>query len=78
MFNLFRQKHEPTIVCALPEGGALPFFLHEAWEYEGKVAEIESQQLEFDKPALSAMLRQNGFYLYTRIETGASPRHKRR
>ena len=67
MFNLFRQKHDPTIVCGLLDGATPPSFLTTvAWEYEGKADEIRSEQLEFDKPSLDAVLRQNGFYLFTR------------
>ncbi len=68
MFNIFQNTGEPTIRCALPDGGRLPDFLREtAWRFDGKVADIRAEQLSFDVSTVNAVMHQNGFYIYTRI-----------
>ncbi|WP_062017746.1 hypothetical protein [Aureimonas sp. AU4] len=68
MYNLFQHREDPSIVCALPDGGRLPPFLRDrAWRFGGKVDDIRAEQLSFDVSTVDAVLRQNGFYIYTRL-----------
>ena len=68
MFNLFQQTDEPTIICALPDGGRVPRFLRgHGWAFRGKVDQIRSDQFASDKLSVDAMIHRNGYYIYTRI-----------
>lgn len=67
MFNLFHKTDEPTIVCALRDGSALPGFLRSpAWEFEGRASRLDSTTAALDARAEAAMFRQAGFYIFTR------------
>ena len=67
MFNLFRATCEPTIFCAIRDGGALPGFLRApAWEYEGRATEPYGTTADLDKKAEAALFRQMGFYIFAR------------
>ena len=67
MFNLFRQKGEPTILCALRDGAALPGFLHEGgWQFEGKVEAVDGVLHELDAQAAEAVIDTTGYYIFTR------------
>lgn len=68
MFNLFHRTDDLTVICALPDGGRLPRFLRSGrWSFHGKVEDIRSQQLEFDRASVDAVIDRQGFYLYTKI-----------
>lgn len=67
MFNLFRQKMESTIVCALRDGARMPSFLRDqAWEFDSKVEEIEGALGELDAAAAEAVIDTTGYYVFTR------------
>lgn len=68
MFNLFQRTDEPTIICALPDGGRIPRFLRsEGWTYHCKVDDIRDEQFQCDRPWVEAVIDRNGFYVYARI-----------
>jgi hypothetical protein len=65
MLNLFRRGGDLTPVCAVPDGGALPPFLHgEGWEFVGKVDDIGDQLLDADRATYEAVLRETGYYVF--------------
>lgn len=67
MFNLFHQRHDPTIVCAVRNAGIMPRFLRkDHWEYGGQSDDVRSDVPAFDNAAAAAVIDQTGFYLYTR------------
>lgn len=69
MFNLFQQKADPSIICALRDGAALPHFLrHRGWKFDSKVEAIEGALDDFDAIAAEAVIDQAGFYIFTRDE----------
>ena len=69
MFNLFQQKADPSIICALRDGAALPHFLHHrGWKFDGKVEAIKSASNDFDANAAEAVIDRTGFYIFTRSE----------
>lgn len=69
MLNLFRKTGELVPICAIPDGGALPAFMHgENWQFVGKVADIGDQLLEVDRSTYRAVLRETGYYLYVPMD----------
>ena len=67
MFNLFQQKADPSIICALRDGAALPHFLrHRGWKFDSKVEAIKGALNDFDANAAEAVIDQTGFYIFTR------------
>lgn len=66
MFNLFHQRHDPSIVCAVRNVGVMPGFLRkDRWEYGGQTDSLRSD-LAYDNTAAEAVIEQTGFYLYAR------------
>lgn len=67
MFNLFYRINEPAIICALPDGGMLPWFLRgRSWGYAGKVVEISDSRAEDNNSLFDQICYLNGFYIYIR------------
>lgn len=67
MYNLFHQRHDPTIVCAVRRIGETPRFLgKDHWEFDGTSDRLATDVPDFDHAAAAAVIDQTGFYLYAR------------
>ncbi|WP_062015043.1 hypothetical protein [Aureimonas sp. AU4] len=65
MLNLFRKDGELVSLCAVPDGGALPHFLHGAgWAFAGKVADIAEQLPAAERATFREVLRETGYYVF--------------
>lgn len=65
MFNLFRKDDDPPTLCAVPDGGRLPPFLHGAgWRFEGRVADIGKRLSQVERPLYEAVVRETGYYVF--------------
>jgi hypothetical protein len=75
-YNLFRNRQQPELLCAVPEDRPVPGFLRsEQWTYERPLRSLRDRPAGFDGKGASAGVRFNGFYLFqttvTRRQTSA-------
>ncbi len=64
-YNLFRNKHLPEIVCAVPEDRPVPSFIDaERWSFEQPLRPLDARPPGFDSGAAQTGSRFNGFYLF--------------
>ena len=64
-YNLFRNRQQPDLLCAVPEDRPLPGFLQwEQWTYERPLRAPDARPEGFHPRAASAGVRFNGFYLF--------------
>jgi hypothetical protein len=65
MLNLFRRSGEIVSVCAVPDGGVLPSFLHgSGWVFDGKVADIADLLPAAERSTFREVLRETGYYVF--------------
>ncbi len=70
-YNLFRNRQQPELLCAVPEDRPVPSFLRwEQWTYECPLRSLRDCPAGFDGRGASAGVRFNGFYLFQTIVTG--------
>jgi hypothetical protein len=70
-YNLFRNRQQPEILCAVPEDRPLPGFLRsEHWTYERPLRSRDVRPSGFHARAAYAGVRFNGFYLFQNTVTG--------
>jgi hypothetical protein len=65
-YNLFRQKADRDVYCAVPEDRAVPAFLTDRWEFGGKISEPRDAPPGFDVSKAELSARLNGFYVFQR------------
>jgi hypothetical protein len=64
-YNLFRTRAGECLICAVPEGRAVPAFLTgRRWSYKGRLDSARTTPLGFDARAARTGVRFNGFYLF--------------
>ena len=64
-YNLFRNKQQPELVCAVPEAHPVPSFIGpEAWSFERVLRSQDVAPSGFHERAARAGVRYNGFYLF--------------
>jgi hypothetical protein len=73
-YNLFRQKADRDVFCAVPEDRAVPAFLTDRWEFGGKINHPHDAPPGFDPGKAELSARLNGFYVFQRrpVPTGLS------
>ena len=65
VFNLFRHKLTPDLLCAVPEDYPVPGFLNAStWSFAGAVGEAAYALAELNWNAAMAGVRLSGFYLF--------------
>lgn len=65
VFNLFRHKLTPDLLCAVPQDYPVPGFLHAStWSFAGAVGEAAYALAELNWTAAMAGVRLTGFYLF--------------
>jgi hypothetical protein len=65
VYNLFRNKCLPEIVCAVPEDHPVPHFIDsENWAFDQSLRSVEASPPGFDSLAARTGVRFNGFYLF--------------
>ena len=70
-YNLFRNRQQSDILCAVPEDRSLPGFLRwEQWTYERSLRSPDARPPGFHPRAAYAGVRFNGFYLFQASATG--------
>ncbi len=70
-YNLFRNRQQPELLCAVPEDRPVPNFLRwEQWTYERPLRSLKDRPAGFDGRGASAGVRFNGFYLFQTTATG--------
>jgi hypothetical protein len=69
-YNLFRNKQQPEILCAVPEDRPVPGFIGpEQWTYERPLRPLDHKPAGFHARAAYAGVRFNGFYLFQTTAT---------
>ncbi|WP_201752189.1 hypothetical protein [Microvirga arsenatis] len=64
-YDLFRNRHEPELCCAVPEHRPAPAFVRsEGWQLAGQIDATAPMPLGFDREAASIGAHLNGFYLF--------------
>ncbi len=64
-YDLFRNRHEPELYCAVPENRAAPAFVQsDGWQVAGQIDEAAPVPLGFDRQAARTGSHLNGFYLF--------------
>jgi hypothetical protein len=64
MYNLFRRRQEPDIVCAVPEARPVPSFLiDEGWTFQGKISGDAFTDLGTSERLARHSVEVNGFYV---------------
>lgn len=64
-YDLFRNRHEPELYCAVPENRAAPAFVQsDGWQVAGQIDEADPVPLGFDREAARTGSHLNGFYLF--------------
>ncbi len=70
-YNLFRNRQQPELLCAVPEDRPVPSFLRwEQWTYERPLRPLDHKPAGFHSRAAHAGVRFNGFYLFQTTATG--------
>lgn len=65
MFNLFRSRDVPHLLCAVPQERTIPDFLQaDTWVHSGTVRAEESASAGFNARTARDGARFNGFYLF--------------
>jgi hypothetical protein len=65
VYNLFRNRELPDIICAVPEDRPVPGFISpEQWIFEQPLRPAESPPPGFQERAATSAVRFNGFYLF--------------
>ena len=70
-YNLFRNRQQPELMCAVPEDRPVPSFIGpEQWTYERPLRPLDHKPAGFHGRAAHAGVRFNGFYLFQTTATG--------
>jgi hypothetical protein len=65
VYNLYRNRQRPEIICAVPADYALSDFIGlEQWAFEGSLHHRDVRPSGFNDRAASVGVRFNGFYLF--------------
>jgi hypothetical protein len=74
-YNLFRRKRGRHLLCAVPEDYPVPGFIDgQGWAFAGKVGELSTAPLGFERKAAEAVAPLTGFYLFSAFEVGPDKR----
>jgi hypothetical protein len=74
-YNLFRRNRGRHLVCAVPEDYPVPGFIDgQGWAFAGKVGELSTAPLGFERKAAEAVALLTGFYLFSAFEVGPDKR----
>jgi hypothetical protein len=69
-YNLFRNRQQPELLCAVPEDRPVPSFIGpEQWTYERPLRSSDVKPAGFHGRAADAGARFNGFYLFQTTAT---------
>jgi hypothetical protein len=64
-YNLFRNRHRPDLICAVPEDRPVPGFVdRDEWGVERSLRPLDISPRGFEERAAQAGVRFNGFYLF--------------
>jgi hypothetical protein len=74
VYNLFRNKARPEIMCAVPEDRCVPGFITDHdWEYNRKLNAPSDLPPGFNERGARSGVRYNGFYLFQLTDGEAGP-----
>jgi len=64
-YDLFQNRHEPELYCAVPRDQPAPAFIQsDQWQAAGQMDEAIPAPLGFDREAARIGIHLNGFYLF--------------